>query len=222
MKMIKNNLNLMNSLTKLIKNKKTNFFILILFFAVHITALAGNGYAPGDKAADFSLKNTDGKIFSLSSMEKAKGFIIVFTCNHCPFSQAYEDRIISMNKKYASQGYPVIAINSNDPSIEPEDSYENMVKRSSEHQYNFPYLVDNTQEIAKKYGASRTPHIFVLSKQAKDLVVEYVGAIDDSAYEPDQVKTPYVELAVNDLLAGKKVGIPSTKAIGCSIKWKNK
>lgn len=212
------NLNYNNLITN--QNKKISFFILILFFVFQNLSFAGNGYSPGDKASDFKLKNTDGKIFSLSSMKKAKGFVVIFTCNHCPFSQAYEDRIISLNKKYAALGYPVVAINPNDSETEPEDSFENMVKRSQEHSYNFPYLLDNTQEVAKKYGATRTPHVFILSVKGKDLIVEYVGAIDDSAYEPENVKTPYVENAVNDLLAGKKPGTTNTKAIGCGIKWK--
>ena len=199
---------------------KVNLFVMLLLIGFQCSVMAGNGYAPGDKASDFNLKNTDGKMFSLSSMEKAKGFIVIFTCNHCPFSQAYEDRIISLHKKFAAKGYPVIAINPNDAETEPEDSYENMVKRAADHQYPFPYLVDNTQEIAKKYGATRTPHVFILSKKAKDLVVEYVGAIDDNAYETDQVKNPYIENVVNELLAGKNVSVSNTKAIGCGIKWK--
>ena len=174
----------------------------------------------GDKAKDFKLKNVDGKMVSLADYKDAKGFIVVFTCNHCPFAKAYESRIIDLDKKYASKGYPVVAINPNDPAIESEDSYDNMVKRAKEKNYPFPYLFDETQENAMAYGATRTPHVYVLSRKGEEFIVEYIGAIDDNADDPSAVKTKYVENAVNELLAGKKVSTASTKAIGCTIKWK--
>ena len=174
----------------------------------------------GDKATDFKLKNVDEKMVSLADYKDAKGFIVVFTCNHCPFSKAYEQRIIELDKKYAALGFPVIAINPNDKSVEPEDAFDNMVVRAKEKKYPFPYLYDETQEIAKAYGATRTPHVFVLQKTTKANIVKYVGAIDDNADEPDAVKSKYVEAAVNALLKGKEVAVSSTKAIGCSIKWK--
>lgn len=175
------------------------------------------GYSVGDTARDFSLKNVDGKMVALADQKDVKGYIVVFTCNHCPYAMAYEDRVIALHKKYASQGFPVIAINSNDKTIAPADSYVNMQKRVKEKSIPYAYLYDETQEIAKTYGATRTPHVFVLDENR---VVRYIGAIDDNSEEPSEVKEKYVENAVDALLAGKEVPVKQTKAIGCGIKWK--
>jgi len=177
-------------------------------------------YKPGDVARDFKLKNVDGKMVSLTDFKEAKGFIVVFTCNHCPFSKAYEQRIIDLNKKYTSLGYPVIAVNPNDKNVQPDDSYDNMIILAKEKNYTFPYLYDETQEIAAAYGALRTPHVYIIKKSKVGLIVKYVGAIDDNADEPEAVKKKYVEDAVNELIESKPVTVASTKAIGCSIKWK--
>lgn len=178
------------------------------------------GYSVGDMAADFKLKNINGKMVQLADYKKAKGFIVIFTCNHCPFSQAYEDRIVALHKKYEAKGYPVIAINPNDPIREPEDSYENMKTRAKEKKFTFAYLLDETQATAKAYGATRTPHVFVLQKTKTGNQVAYIGAIDDNYEDVTQVKEKYVEQAVNALLTGKSVNKNQTKAIGCGIKWK--
>ena len=178
------------------------------------------GYKPGDVARDFKLKNINGKAVALADYKDAKGFIVVFTCNHCPFSKAYEQRIIDLDKKYAAKGFPVIAINPNDKNVEPEDSYDNMVANAKTKNFTFPYLYDESQEIAAAYGATRTPHVFVLQKTAKGNIVKYIGAIDDNTDEPGAVTKRYVEDAVNELLNGKEVTVASTKALGCSIKWK--
>lgn len=196
----------------------------LAFISAAIIALCSfisQGYKVGDKATDFKLKNVDGKMVSLSDYKDAKGFIVVFTCNHCPFAKAYEDRIIALNTKYASHGYPVIAINSNDPEQVEEDSYANMQARAKAKKYAFPYLVDETQATAHTYGAAHTPHVFVLQKSGGDFIVKYIGAIDDNYDDPSAVKQKYVENAVDNLLAGKPVNPSVTKAIGCSIKWKN-
>ena len=179
------------------------------------------GYNVGDKAADFNLKNVDGKMVSLSDYKSAGGFIVVFTCNHCPFAKAYEQRIIDLDKKYAGKGYPVVAINPNDKDIVPEDSFEEMQKRAKEKNYVFPYLYDESQETAKAYGATRTPHVYILKKEKEGLVVKYIGAIDDNTEEPLAVKTRYVENALTELMNGKEVTQSFAKAIGCTIKWKN-
>lgn len=178
------------------------------------------GYKPGDKAMSFSLKNIDGRQFDLTDMEDNKGVILVFTCNHCPFSIAYEDRIIALNEKYKGKGFPVIAVNPNDPIAYPADSYENMQERAAEKGFTFPYLVDENQLIANTYGATKTPHVFVMSRKGNEYVVEYIGAIDDNSNEPEMVKNKYVEMALTELLAGKRVSTNFTKAIGCGIKWK--
>lgn len=203
--------------------KKSNLILLFILGSLFLfsnTAYKTNGYKVGDKAIDFNLKNIDGKMISLKDYSEAKGFIVIFTCNHCPFSKAYEDRIIALNNQYASKGYPVIAINPNDPAAYPEDSYENMQVRAKEKGFTFPYLLDDTQTIAKTYGASKTPHVYILKKSGSDLTVEYIGAIDNSK-DASAVNTKYVENALEELLQNKKVTQPSTTAIGCGIKWKS-
>ncbi len=176
------------------------------------------GYKIGDKATDFSLLNVDGNMVSLSDFPDAKGFVICFTCNHCPFSVANEDRLIAMDKKYSPQGYPVIAINPNNPEVNAEDSYDNMIVRAEEKGFTFPYLFDEGQQIYPQYGATKTPHIYVLKKIDDQLIVKYIGAIDNSAKDADAVTEKYLENALNDLLAGQDPKVPVTKAIGCSIK----
>ena len=178
------------------------------------------GYQIGDVATDFNLPNVDGKMVKLADFKKAKGFIVVFTCNHCPFSQAYEQRIINLHNKYAAKGYPVIAINPNDAKREPEDSYAKMQELAKAKKYPFVYLHDETQQIAKTYGATRTPHVYVVQKTKVGNTVQYIGAIDDNYEDEKQVKEKYVEVAVNALLNGKAVAKTNTKAIGCTIKWK--
>lgn len=193
---------------------------LLLSIAVVLICAASpiNGYEVGDTAADFKLKNVDGKMVSLADFKNAKGFIVIFDCNTCPYSKAYNDRIISLNKKYAAQGYPVIAINSNDATQSSGDSYEEMVRVAKQKGYNFPYLVDETQSVAKSFGATNTPHVYILTKELK---VAYIGAIDDSARNAEGVTKKYVETVVDELLEGKTVSVTKTKAIGCGIKWKS-
>lgn len=176
------------------------------------------GYKVGDIAMDFQLKNVDGKMVSMADMKNAKGFVVIFTCNHCPFSIAYEDRIIALDKKYKSKGYPVIAINPNDAAIAPDDSFEGMVTRAKEKGFTFPYLHDEAQTVFPKYGATKTPHCYILQKAENQLKVVYVGAFDD-AKEPENVKEKYVEMAIEALLAGNAPNPSSTKAFGCSIKY---
>lgn len=177
-----------------------------------------NGYKVGDLAIDFNLKNIDGNQVSLSQFNKAKGFIIIFTCNSCPTSVANEDRIIALDKKYKGSGFPVIAINPNNPLVSPEDSYELMKVRAKQKKFTFPYLIDEKQEVYPLYGATRTPHVFILEKEKEGLIVRYIGSIDDSSRNPSLVKTKYAEKAVDALLHGKNIEVANTKAIGCSIK----
>lgn len=176
-----------------------------------------DGYHVGDTARDFKLKNVDGKPYSLKGFETAKGYIVVFTCNNCPYALAYQDRIIDLHNKYAPLGYPVVAINPNDKDVSPSDSYEGMKQRAKEKNYPFPYLIDDTQEIARAYGATRTPHVYLLDQ---DRVVHYIGAINDNHEEPEAVKEKYLENAINALRDGKEITVKETKAIGCSIKWR--
>ncbi|WP_026976260.1 thioredoxin family protein [Flavobacterium tegetincola] len=172
------------------------------------------GYKIGDVATDFSLKNVDGKMVSLSSIKNAKGYIVVFTCNECPFAKMYEDRLIALHKAYAKKGYSVIAINPNSPENEAE-GYAAMQKRAKEKGFTFPYLVDEGQKIYPQYGAVRTPHVFLLDKERK---VQYIGTIDDNAKSAKDVKVKFLEDAINALQKGEKPNPNFTKAIGCPVK----
>lgn len=179
---------------------------------------ASPGYKIGDVATDFNLKNIDGKEVSLSNFKEAKGFIVIFTCNMCPYAVAYEDRIEALNKKYASKGYPVVAIMPNNPEIQPEDNMEAMKARAKAKGFTFPYLMDEGQKIYPQYGATKTPHVFVLEKTRKGNVVKYIGAIDDNYQDAAAVNTKYVENAVDALLSGNEIKEKETRAIGCTIK----
>jgi peroxiredoxin len=196
--------------------------ISIFIFGILLSASAvlAGGYEVGDKASDFSLKNVDEKMVSMADFQDAKGFIVIFTCNHCPYSKKYEDRIIALDEKYKDKGFPVIAINPNDPEIQPEDSFPMMQKRAEEKGFTFPYLFDETQEYASKYGATRTPHVYILNKEKDVLVVKYIGAIDNNVKNADLADEKYVEDAVDALLEGNDPELDFTKAVGCTIKWK--
>lgn len=191
--------------------------VVMSAFTANKLAVA-DGYKVGDVAEDFKLKNVDGKMVSMANYKDAKGFIVTFTCNTCPYAVGYEDRIIALNNKYASLGYPVIAIMPNNPDVQPGDSMEAMKKRAKDKGFTFPYLMDDGQNIYPKYGATKTPHVFILQKTNKGNVVKYIGAIDDNYQDASAVKTKYVENAVDALLKGKEVPQQETKAIGCSIK----
>ncbi|OYX22364.1 MAG: thioredoxin family protein [Flavobacteriales bacterium 32-35-8] len=191
--------------------------VVMSAFTVNKIAVA-DGYKVGDIAEDFKLMNVDGKMVSMANYKDAKGFIVTFTCNTCPYAVGYEDRIIALNNKYASLGYPVIAIMPNNPDVQPGDSMEAMKKRAKDKGFTFPYLMDDGQNIYPKYGATKTPHVFILQKTAKGNVVKYIGAIDDNYQDASAVKTKYVENAVNALLKGNEVPEKETKAIGCTIK----
>jgi len=185
-------------------------------------ARAQEGYKPGDEVKDFKLKNIDGKMVSLGGIKDAKGYIVVFTCNHCPYAKAYEDRIIALHNENAEEGYPVIAINSNDPKAAPEDSWEKMKERAKEKEFPFVYLFDENQEVAKRFGAVRTPHVFLLQKEGGKMKVAYIGAIDDNWEDANAATKHYVQAAIDELKDGKPIAEAQTKAIGCTIKWKGK
>lgn len=196
--------------------KKSILILLVVVIASAFTSKVVKGYKVGDTIEDFKLKNIDDKMVSLSDYTDAKGFIIIFTCNMCPYSVANEDRIIDLDKKYKQLGFPVIAINPNDPAASRGDSFDDMKVRASEKGFTFPYLFDEGQKVYPKFGASKTPHVYIVSK--KNMKVEYIGAIDNSSRNPVAVTEKYVETVVDELLAGKKPSITETRAIGCSIK----
>jgi len=198
---------------------------LILFtlvtFVVTLLAVAKGPYKPGEFATDFSLKDISGSMVSLSQLESAKGFIVVFSCNTCPVVKNYEQRIMDLHKEFADKGYPVVAINSNDKSISPGDSFEEMQKHAEAKNYDFHYLYDENQQVAKEFGATNTPQVFVLTREENNLRVEYAGAIDNNADNPAAATKRYVADAVNKLLSGQEPSVTETKAVGCGIKWKN-
>jgi peroxiredoxin len=193
-----------------------NIFIVLLF--VVSTLAYSEGYKPGDSAEDFKLKNVDNNFVSLSDYSEARGFIVIFTCNGCPYALAYEERIIALDKEFKSQGFPVIAINPNSPEAKPADSFDKMQERALEKGFTFPYLVDGTQEVYKAYGATVTPHVFVLQKHSDDLKVAYIGTIDNNYKDADAADKHYVQDAVKSLLSGSVPVTDLTKAIGCGIK----
>lgn len=202
---------------KLIKLMSVAILVLCIS-AFTVKSITGGGYKIGDVAENFTLKNIDGKMVSLSDYEDAKGFIVTFTCNTCPYAVMYEDRIIDLNNKYVSKGYPVIAIMPNNIAKKPGDALPEMKKRAEEKGFNFPYLIDEAQNVYPKFGATKTPHVFILEKTDKGNIVKYIGAIDDNYKDASAVTTKYVEEAVDALLDGKDVSEKETKAIGCSIK----
>lgn len=171
----------------------------------------------GSKAPNFNLPGVDNKFYSLDSFYNKKILIVIFSCNHCPYVQAYENRIISIQSEFAEKGVQIVAINSNEDKNYPEDSFEEMIKRSNDKHFNFPYLRDETQEVAKAYGATHTPEIFLFDKERK---LRYHGKIDDNWKEPEKVKYQYLRNAIEEVLKGKEVSIPETFSIGCTIKWK--
>lgn len=200
-------------------------FKIVLMFVVIATISAftineTKGYKVGDVASDFNLKNVDGKMVSLANFKEAKGFIVVFTCNMCPYSVANEDRLNALDKKYSKKGYPVIAINPNDPEVSKGDSFNDMKIRAKEKGFTFPYLFDEGQKVYPMYGATKTPHVYILNKTAGKLIVEYIGAIDDSSRDESNVSERFVEDAVDALLKGDKPAKKYTRAIGCSVKDK--
>ena len=189
-------------------------FSMVLFSST----LMAQGYSVGDAAADFRLLNVDGKYVSMADFPDAKGFVVIFSCNHCPYVVAYEDRMIDLHNKYAPKGFPVIAINPNDTIAQPADSYTKMIERANEKGFPFVYLFDDGQKIYPQYGATRTPHVYLLEKTGGDLKVAYIGAIDDNYRDADQVTEPFLANAIDALLDGKKPDPDFTRAIGCTIK----
>ena len=172
------------------------------------------GLQVGDTAPDFNLKNIDGDMVSMSDFPEAKGYIVTFTCNTCPYSVIYEDRIIALHNQFAPRGYPVIAVQPNDPEIKLGDSFEKMQERAADKKFPFPYLEDDGS-VTASYGAIRTPEIYLLDK---DLILRYTGAIDDNAQNASAAEAKYVEMAIDALEAGKSPEPNFVKAIGCGIK----
>lgn len=165
----------------------------------------------------FALKGTDGRVHRADDAAKAKVFGVIFHCNHCPYAQAWESRLIQVQRDYAGRGVQLVLINANDPVKYPADSFEQMQRRAQDKQYPFPYLVDETQEVAKQYGATRTPEIFLFDEKR---ILRYHGAPDDNYEDVNAVRQPYLRDALDALLAGTAPRIRETKPVGCTIKWR--
>lgn len=195
---------------------KLLFAVLTIMLVSAMSPMADD-YKVGQQAADFSLKNVDGTMVSLKDYKNANGYIVVFTCNTCPYAVMYEDRLIELHNKYAPMGYPVVAINPNDPAVKAGDDFASMQARAKEKNFPFKYLFDDGQKVYPAFGAQRTPHVYLLDANR---YVRYIGAIDDNAQNPSEVSTKYLENAIAALQAGNNPDPSETKAIGCTIKVK--
>jgi len=200
-----------------------NLFGIIGFLSLTLllafTIPVGGGLEIGDTAPDFKLQNAvDESWVSLSDYENVKGYIVIFTCNTCPYSVMYEDRINDLSKEYMDKGYPVIAINPNDPDVKAGDGFNEMKVRADEKDFSFKYLLDANQDVFPAYGATRTPHVFLLDENR---VVKYIGAIDNNAKSAEDVTVNYVDIAIAAMEKGDDPDPNFTKAIGCTIKVKS-
>ncbi|OXA86880.1 thioredoxin family protein [Flavobacterium hercynium] len=195
---------------------------ILLLFSVLIAQAQSKTLKAGEAAPDFKLKNVDNKEVSFANFPDAKGFIVVFTCNTCPYAIGYEKRIIELNAKFKPQGYPVIAINPNDPEASKADTFVKMQELAKAKKYAFPYLFDPGQVVTDQYGAKHTPHLFVVSKSKTGTAIEYTGAIDNDPEGLKADKTKYVEDVITALKNNQKPAITETKEIGCTVKRKAK
>ncbi len=179
--------------------------------------MATNKLKIGSALPEFNLPSVDGKNYSHAAFNNDKILVVIFSCNHCPYVQAYEERIKNIKNDFSNKGVQVIAISSNDAVKYPEDSFEQMKIRSDERKFNFPYLYDEDQSVAKAFDATHTPEVFVFDKSRN---LAYHGKIDDNWQEPEKVKSRYLKDSLDELLEGKAVSVPETYSIGCTIKWK--
>ena len=204
--------------------KVEKFCLLVIVWLVSMVVSSATaqtqGYTLGDVVTNFQLTSVDNRTVSLAEYNGNKGLIVVFTSNHCPFAKAYEDRLIALNQQFSSQGFPIVAIMSNDPAAYEADSFEQMQLRARNKQYAFAYVLDGTQQVAKAFGATRTPQAYVLRNRNGQFTVEYIGSIDDSPQDAGSAQHHYLADAVMSLLAGRPVQTPLTKPIGCGITWK--
>lgn len=171
----------------------------------------------GDPCPDFNLKSVDNKYYSPGSFPNKRILIVIFSCNHCPYVQAYEDRIKEIQTDYASKGVKILAVNSNDETQYEDDSFEGMIERARTKVFNFPYLRDEQQTAAKSFGATHTPEVFVFNEEK---LLVYHGKIDDNWKEEDKVKSKYLREALDEILEGRDISVPETFSIGCTIKWR--
>lgn len=193
---------------------RSRLTLLALLLPTAAWALATGDAIP---MKDAKLQNVDGREISIAEIAGAKGTLVVFTCNHCPFAKAWESRIVALGNDYGKRGIGVVAINSNDPKVAADDGFEPMQQRAKEKGYEFPYAVDSTSDVARAFGATRTPEAFVFDASGK---LVYHGAVDDNSEDPAAVQAHFLRDALEALLAGKPVSNAETKALGCSIKFR--
>ncbi|MGH8067221.1 MAG: thioredoxin family protein [Candidatus Entotheonellia bacterium] len=170
-----------------------------------------------EQAKPFTLPGVDGKTHALSDYKDKEALAVIFSCNHCPYVKAWEDRMVQIQADYASQGVQLLVINANDVNTVPDDSFPKMKERATEKGFNFPYLFDESQAVARAYGAERTPEVFVFDKQGR---LRYHGAIDDNYDNPRAVKDHYLRAALDAVLGAKPLSVSDTQPVGCTIKWK--
>lgn len=194
----------------------SRLFFILLISVFHFGFKKGTNSKVGKSILPFNLRNVDGKLFNINSIEKAKGCIVVFTCNHCPFAKLYPQRFNDLNSKYKELGVPLIAINSMDSAVYEDETFALMQAKCKESNFNFPYLQDATQAVGKQFGAEHTPHAFIIWKENNNWIIKYSGAIDDNGEHPELAK-PYIAYAVDELLANKPVSKPETESFGCRI-----
>ncbi len=197
---------------------RKSLLVAVLAVSMSSAALAKDELAIGAKGPGFDLKGTDGKMYSLDAIKGEKGTAVIFTCNECPYAKGYEDRLIAFANAFKAKGIGFIAINANDPNIVPGDSFDAMVERAKEKQFPYPYVVDETQQIAAAYGAKVTPHIFLLDGGGS---LVYRGRIDDSLKE-EEIKKRDLQAALDALVGGNAIRVTETKAFGCGVKWSKK
>ena len=173
----------------------------------------------GEKAPDFKLPATDGKNYQLSDFNDAKVVVVFFTCNHCPYVIGSDEVTRATVEKFSPQGVQFIGINSNSKNTYAEDDFDHMVARMKEHTFPWLYLYDETQEVARAYGALRTPHFYVFDEERK---LVYTGRGVDNPRETVKMTTNDLEHALEELLAGKEISVPVTNPIGCNVKWEGK
>ncbi|MBZ0265539.1 thioredoxin family protein [bacterium] len=193
---------------------------LVLVSALIGGVMAGEGIGLGENIpmANEKMMNIDNNKLSIADVKGEHGTLVMFSCNHCPWVKAWETRIASICNEYMEKGFGVIVINSNDPSAYEDDSFESMVKRAAEMGFKFPYVVDSTSEVAKAFGASKTPEVYLFNEQDK---LVYHGAIDDNAQEADKVENHYLINALNSVMSDEKPAMQETKALGCGIKFRS-
>jgi peroxiredoxin len=172
----------------------------------------------GDKLIGFELPGVDGQTHNASAYADRNALVIIFSCNHCPYARAWEDRIVQIQTDYADKGVQLIVISANDAAKYPDDSFPKMQEHAQEKGFNFPYLYDESQEVARAYGAERTPEIFVFDQNR---VLRYQGTIDDNYDDPNAVTAPYLRNALDAILSNQTPGVEQTAPVGCTIKWKN-